>query len=711
MCRKTLFIGTIAIIFVLIVGITVSAERTIDKLKYPTLKEPEMPDIETITLDNGIIFYLIEDRQLPLVNAQLRLAAGSYLDPADKIGLADITATLMRTGGTERMTGDQVDEALESIGASIGTNMSHSSGSVSLNILSEYVDTGLELLADILRNPVFEQDKIDLAKTQERSSIARRNDEPDPTCWREFRKIIYGKDSPYARHTEYATIDNITRDDLIEFHKKYIRPDYIQMAVWGDFDKKEMIEKLKARFGDWAKSKEALPPLPEVTYEFKPGVNYIDRKNVNQSTIYIGHIGGRMNDPDYYPMIVTNNILGGAFGSRLFNNVRSKQGLAYAVQGNFRSFISYPGYYYNWCITKSESTVKAIKAIIDEIKGMQEGLATDYEMKLGKEAYLNSFVFNFEDKGEILNNIMAFDYFDYPRDFLFKAKSNVEKVTAENVLDVAKRRLHPEAFQIVVLGNADDFDEPLSVLGTVDTIDITIPTGEKAEDIAMTSEAVTRGMELLNKAAEACGGIDNFKKVTSISKKLTVTMIMPQGEIPIKAQSILLLPDRSKDILTTPMGEMISVYNGTDSWAKQGNQIVSLTEEQIEESKKDMFRSQILTFQQADNPEYQVVHIGSGEMAGKPVEIIKIISGDGEISYKMAIDPETYRPAGLYYFGETLMGPADLTEIYSDYREVSGIMIPFSKTTETESGLVAEVIIKEYIVNPQIDEAIFARPE
>lgn len=711
MIRKIAYIGILAMLAILMLGISTQAGKSLDKLKFPPLDEPQMPEFQTVTLENGMILYLIEDHELPLVNARARLAAGGYLDSPEKAGLGSLTGTVLRTGGTENKTGDEIDEILEAIGASIEVGIRSTSGTVSMNILSEYTDTGLELFADILRRPVFDEDKIELAKTQTRSGISRRNDQPFPICIREFRKILYGAESGYGRQTEYYTIDNIAQLDMIEFHQKYITPENVMLAIWGDFDSDEMVEKIKGYFGDWQKGGAKVPALPEVNYEYEYAVHYIEKTDINQSSILIGHIGGLLGDPDYFPMIVMNNILGGSFGNRLFNNVRSKQGLAYAVGGSFTSNIAYPGIYYNYCMTKSESTVKAIKAMIEEIKRMQTDAPTEDEMKLGKDGYLNSFVFNFENKGDVITQIMEYDYFDFPRDFQFKAKSKVEKVTSQDVIDVAKRKLHPDAFHIVVVGNGADFDEPLSVFGPVDTIDISIPTGDPSGGVEISDEAAAKGKEIMLKALTACGGADNFNKISTVVSVSSITIVTPQGEIPLQSKSSMILPDKERSDLTTPMGAIVSVSNGADSWQKQGAQIIPSSQEDIENNRKDFFRNTVLTFQNIDNPDYVFAWLETEELDGKQVTLVLVQSVDGKYSYTMAIDSESFMPVGKKYFGQTIMGPANLTEIYSDYKEVSGIMVPFNVVKNTGAGKVAEIDIKEYIINPEIDETIFNKPE
>jgi zinc protease len=481
MLHNRIYIAKAVIIFSFIFSLAVAgcsqqSQKYYQKLKYPELGDIVIPDIERVTLENGMQLLLLEDHELPMINASAMIRTGSVYEPADKIGLANITGNVMRTGGTTNKTGDQIDEELEQIAASVSTGIGLDAGRASMSVLKEDVDTALEILADVLMNPEFPQDKIELAKIQHRSSIDRRNDNMNQIASREYRKLIYGPDSVYARQTEYATIDNITRDDLVAFHKKYYHPNNMIMALWGDFDTKEMVKKIEKAFEDWEKADVEPEPMPEVTYDFRPTVNVVSKEDVHQSCIYMGHIGGLLSDPDYFPLILMNQILGSGFTSRLFKNVRSREGLAYSVSGGYGCSYIHPGVFSVRCQTKSESTVYAIRAMSEEVKKMTEEQVTDEEMDLAKERFINTFVFNFDSKGRIIQRILTYEYFGYPADFLQKIKANVEKVTKADILGVARKHLQPDKMQILAVGRPEDFDQPLSVLGPVNEIDITIPT-------------------------------------------------------------------------------------------------------------------------------------------------------------------------------------------------------------------------------------------
>ena len=476
---------TITLIYLFLLAITsfdnAFSQKHYKDIKYPAPNKVTLPEVKRVELKNGMILYLVEDRELPLINISARIGVGSIYEPADKIGLASITGAVMRTGGTQSMSGDEIDERLENIAASVETGIGSTSGFASVSVLKEDINTGLSILADLLMHPSFPEDKIDLQKIQQRSGISRRNDAVQSIAFREFAKLIYSAESVYARHTEYATVDAITRNDLVAFHKEYFHPDNVIMSIWGDFKIKDMVKKIKKSFRTWHKKGFKRPLSPDVVYNFDHSIHFIRKSDVNQSAILLGHIGGKLDNPDYFSLRVMNEILSGGFASRLFRRVRSQQGLAYSVFGRYGANFDYPGQFFVGCMTKSETTVKAIQALRHEIELLKKEEVNEDELKLAKESYLNSFVFNFDTKSEIVSRLMSYEYYGYPKDFLEKTKTSIEKVSKTDIADVAKKYLKPDKIRILVVGNDQHFETPLSELGEVNEIDIRIPEAVEAK--------------------------------------------------------------------------------------------------------------------------------------------------------------------------------------------------------------------------------------
>ena len=463
---KRLAISTLTILIVLGIGTKAIADtpKHYTELEFPPLPEVSLPDYLRYQLDNGMVVYLVEDRDLPLINGSAIIRTGSRFEPSDKVGLASLTGSLMRNGGTENHTAEELNLILEKDAASIESGVGKTSGSASFNTLTEDLDAVLNLFAETLQQPVFASERLEFNKNQRKGAIARRNDDPQNTADREFNKLIYGATSPYGRTVEYETLDNIDREDVIAFYQQYVRPENIILGLVGDFDTKVMQEKIEQIFGEWKVTTPA-PSLdiPTATQKNESGVYLVERPNLTQSSVLIGHIGGTLDNPDYPALSVMNGLLNG-FGGRLFNEVRSRKGLAYSVYGAWSPNYDYPGKFTAGGQTQTESTVPFIESVLAEITELQTEPISERELANAKESILNSFVFNFQNPSQTLSRLMRYEYFDYPQDFIFQYQEGVKKTTVEDIQRVAKQYLTPDKVVTLVVGNSQAMTPPLSSL-------------------------------------------------------------------------------------------------------------------------------------------------------------------------------------------------------------------------------------------------------
>ncbi len=271
-----------AILFAALFAATASAQTKAPSfnykdLKYPPLGQVKVPEPTEVTLSNGMRVFLLEDHELPLISGSATIRTGNLFDPPGKIGVADLTAAVMRSGGTSAKTGDQLDVELENIAASVESSMGETSASVSFSALKETADTALGIFKDVLSEPGFRQDKIDLALSQVRSGISRRNDDADAIPDRELLRIVYGRDTPYGWQIEYSDLAAIHRDDLLAFYRRYYFPKNIMLAVYGDFNTAEMKDKLEKLFGGWKVEQQPVPAFPPVTAKPAPGIYLADK--------------------------------------------------------------------------------------------------------------------------------------------------------------------------------------------------------------------------------------------------------------------------------------------------------------------------------------------------------------------------------------------------------------------------------------------------
>jgi len=474
----------ITAVFVLALNAGLMAQDTgtegaemIEELEFPkiTWDIPELgEEVIVDTLENGIVLFMMEDHRLPVFNISGIVRTGSMYEPEGLEGVASMTGYVMRTGGTETYEPDSLNALLEYLAASIETWIYNEQGGLSLNCLSKDVDRLLPVLADVVMNPEFRQDKIDLEKDKIKENIIRRNDNPSRIASREFDHLVYG-DHYYGRILEWETVEAVTRQDMIDFHGKYFVPNNIWLGITGDFDMADIKAKLNEVFAGWQPSEIDFPEDPEVEKEYKPGVYLID-KELSQSVINFGHLGITQYNPDRYAIAVMNYILGGgSFTSRMTSVVRSDMGLAYSVGSRFETDTRDLGQFYAYCQTKTETTYKAIYNMLDQIKKIRESEVTDYELNSAKDSYINRFVFNFTDPAAIVRQLMNLEYDGMPRDFYKNYIANIQAVTKDDVLRVAKEYLHPDKMSYIIVGNTSEIADQLKEFGEVTFIELQEP--------------------------------------------------------------------------------------------------------------------------------------------------------------------------------------------------------------------------------------------
>jgi len=444
------------------------------KIKTSPLPEfhPQVP--KRVVLPNGMVVLLQEDHELPLIDGVMRVRGGSRVEPADKVGLIDIYGDVWRTGGSKDKTGDQLDDFLEARAAKVETDGNADSTIISFSCLKPDFEDVFKVFLDVLHNPAFREDKIALAKFQMNTGIARRNDEIDQIARRVATEIAYGPKNPYARFAEYSTVAAVKRQDLVEWHQRYVHPNNIIFGVAGDFDSKAMEARIRQAFDSWPKGPEA--PKPHITFTpEKPQLYFVPKDDVNQSDIQMVSLGIERNNPDYFAIEVMNYAFGAGFSARLTKDLRTARGLAYAVGGGIGSSFDHLGIFRLAMGTKSATTAEAIEGLRQELQKLIDDPPKGEELRSAKDAILNAFVFNFDSSAKVLREQMAYEYYGYPLDFLDRYRTGVEKTTAEDVARVAKKYIHPEQFATLVVGNPEEIGDQLKGLGPVAKWDISIP--------------------------------------------------------------------------------------------------------------------------------------------------------------------------------------------------------------------------------------------
>ena len=413
------------------------------------------------------------------MNGFILIRGGSRDEPADKVGLVSLYGQTWRLSGTRATSGDQLDEQLALKAASIETGGSTATTSMHWSSFKQDFDQVFALSTSLLLEPEFKAEKLELEKGQFAAGIARRNDDAGEIAGREAGMIAYGKGSPYARQEEYRTVGAVKLADLQAWHDRTVVANNMIVAVSGDFDAAVMEAKLRKAFAGLKRGATVAAPKVEF-HDPKQGVNFVDKNDVNQSNVYIVGLGTERNNPDFYALSVMNEVFSGGFGSRVFQTVRTKLGLAYSASGSYGASYDHPGLFIVTAATKSATTVAATKAMLEEIGRLKTVPPSPAELKSAKDQVLNSFIFNYDSREKTLNEQVALALYGYPSDFLEKYKAGIEKVTSADVSRVANKYVDVNKLAIVVVGNQAEFGTPLTQLGPVTNLDISIPAPVQA---------------------------------------------------------------------------------------------------------------------------------------------------------------------------------------------------------------------------------------
>ncbi len=697
-----------AIMFVPIPG--ASAQSTWQQIPIPPLPafHPQQP--KRVQLSNGIVIFLQQDRELPLINASARIRGGSSSEPSAKVGLVDIFGEVWRTGGTKTQTGDQLDDFLEVRAAKVETGGGPDSTNISLSCLKGDFDDVFKVFIDLLQNPEFRSDKLDLAQKQAYDSISRRNDEISGIAARETARLAYGTDNPYAREPEYSTIAAITRQDLIDWHKTYIHPGNIILGVSGDFDTSVMEAKLRKAFESWPKG--TLLPKNEIQYHpAPPGYYFVRKEDVNQSSIHMVTVGTTRNNPDYYAIAVFNEAFGGGFSSRLFNDIRTKRGLAYNVGGGIGTNFGHPGIEQFVVGTKSQSTVESIQALDEDIANLSQQPITDDEIKQAKDAILNAFIFRLDSPDKVLAERVIYEFYGYPADWLDKFPAEIQKVMATDVNRVAAKYVHRDKLAVLVVGNDKEFDKPLSSLGAVKEIDITIPPppAAKEEESAKPTASNDEGKALAARVVAAMGGEAKLATVKALKAKLTLTQRTPQGEFPMQMETVIVFPDHLHAEMQTPNGTMnIVVTPGAAFMAVPGQGLRDFPASQKAETLEQIKRDPIFIASHAKDPNVFFRAGGTEKVGATETRIVDVNAAGASIRW--FVDPQSGHIVKETYRTLSQGGPAQGETDMDNWKPVSGLTIPFLRHNKQngQDSSTAEYTALE--INPAVDPKLFEKP-
>jgi predicted Zn-dependent peptidase len=429
-----------------------------EQLTYPALTF-NVPDAEAmrVALANGVPLYVAEDRLLPLVTIQVHFRGGAYLEPAGKEGLASLTGTVWRSGGAGTLDAKALDEELDFLAAQLSTSVGPTTGTVSLNLLAKDLDRGLALLLDVLQKPRFEEARLATAKDEMLAEMKRRNDDTEDIEEREWNRLVYGDDHWINRLATRSSVDGVTRDDLVAFHRRLAVPANVVIAAAGDFDRKALVAKLNATIGAWQPAGERVPPVPQPVASAKPGVYLINKSDVNQGRVSLGHLGAKRPLEDEAALIVANDVFGGGgFTAWMMQRVRSAEGLAYSAYSDYGIGDLLVGDFRAYFQSKSTTCARAAQLTRELIDKLRQGEVSDKELATSKTSFVERLPRTFESKQRTVTRFATDELVGLPHEHWRTYRQRVAAVDTAAVRAAAQKHIRPDQLIVLVVGNLDE---------------------------------------------------------------------------------------------------------------------------------------------------------------------------------------------------------------------------------------------------------------
>jgi zinc protease len=429
-----------------------------EALEFPPL-EFEVPDAQgmRVELANGVPVYIAEDRQFPLTTIQIFFRGGEYLDPPEKAGLAQITGRVWRTGGAGDLDGRALDEELDFLAARLATSIGNTQGSVTLNVLSKDLDRGLEILMDVLLRPRFDADRLAVAKEDLLAAMRERNDSTAGIEAREWNRLIYGDDYWINRLATRPSVESIERDDLVRFQNRLLHPSDLVLAVAGDFDREEMVARLNLTVGTIRDRGEPAPEIPQPTHRRPAGVYLVNKSDVNQGRVSIGHLGLLRPVEDEFALGVAMDVFGGGgFTSWMLQRVRVEEGLAYSAGSTYGIGNAIPGTFRAFFQSKSSSCARAAQLSLELMERVRSRAISEEELRTSKNSFIQTFPNRFGSALQTANLYAQDALVGRPHDYWVTYRDEVERVSGEAALEAARRYIRPDELVVLVVGNVEE---------------------------------------------------------------------------------------------------------------------------------------------------------------------------------------------------------------------------------------------------------------
>jgi zinc protease len=704
---------------------------------YPSEKPPAplasrpapFPPYDIRTLPNGLQVVVVRHDEQPIISVQVLVRAGAAYDPTDKAGLASLVASLL-SQGTRTRTAGEIADAVDTAGAELTTLSGSDASFAQVTAMKDSFTFGLEMLSDVVRFPVFAGEELERQRQQLRSGLRVSYENPDYIASAAFERIVFGP-HPYGLPSDGTpdSISRVTRDDLVDFHRRYYAPNNCMLAIVGDVEVDEAFAAAGRVFGAWEQSELVLPAITQPPPPARRIV-VVDMPSAVQTEIRVGHLGITRKDDDYLAVDVGVRILGGEGGNRLQQVLRTARGLTYGASASVDAY-RLSGMIRAETDTRPQVTGEALRVIAEQFSRIhRDGVDTE-ELDVAKAYLIGSYPMGFEAPGSISTRVLNALFHDLPLRELETYRERVAAITPETVNASMRKYLHPDQLSVVVVGPAAfvlpllrnvGFKEvevvPLEQLdlsGSAlkrDTSALIAPRpgAGVAGTFLATKEEWDAARAVVARAVAAAGGEPALRAVMTVSATAETVLFTPDGPLKAITKTLVAYPDRVRVDALTPEGFLVQVYSAGHAWIADKHGPRDAGEAMRREfdlgARRDWIRLMVDAIDERLTGWRVADETGTG---GRALHVVELWN-DEQPPVRLAVDAGSGRLERLSRQVPGPFGRETIMESFSDFRVVSGLLVPFKAVTRRDNAPVLERIVLELKINPALEPGVFDKP-
>jgi zinc protease len=732
-------------------------------------RDVKFPPYQLQTLPNGLQVVAVLHHEQPAVSMRLLVRVGSASDPKNKLGLVHELASLLDQG-TESRSATELNDAIDFMGGLMGAGASADVTHINLVVMKDNFEAGVRMLSDITRRPAFAQAEIERQRQQTLSGLQVSLEDPDYVADAVFDRLVYGfhpYGMPHSGTPE--SINGITRDDLLAFHRRYFTPNNAILAVVGDVTADEAFDTVRKVFGDWERKEVPVDKFIEPPSPTRRLV-VVNKPDAVQTEVRVGNIGIPRKHPDYMAVNLAIRILGGEGSNRLHNILRTQRGLTYGAQANLDA-LKESGDFVAQTNTRSDATAEVLRLTFDEFWRLQREPVSERELADAKAYLTGSFPLTIETPDSIAMQVLNVLFYGLPIEDLQTFRERVNAVTVEDVQRVARTYLKPDRLSVALVGNVAAFGPSLRGVGfnTFETVEIgnldlttadfkrqpgragaaALPRfraildrrpgyaeavsnrGQRGDFAAMppavrvvrepasataSVAAPVGGQEndaaklLLDRAVAAKGGLERLRAIKRLTARTTTAMTMPDGRTEMaESTTYLEYPNHVRVETKLPTASTLQVYDGEHAWVRDPRGVQEIPPQYVRDLKTSLRRDTIAMLLAAVDGSIRARALPDvKDQSGRVHHALELSSNDLD-PIVVYIDPKTGLIAKQTY---VTGGPGQpvIEESFADYHVVDGVQIAYTASVRVAGKPTLERHISEITINPSFDASLFRRP-